>query len=434
MDIKFKVKADALRVALDIVSLVEAPQISKEDGGSGYLFVVKRKVEAGADDGKPFCLVYSRDDHHAARVEVQITDLEGEGDFVYPAQFREEFKYAEDREISFHAKSEGKEFTLKYMFEGGLGGTERGTYNPQLISPCDKMVEDALASTSQEYPTAVLREALSMSGGFLNPDSNSVKDEHKIIYIHDAAEKADGTMHTTDGWQIFYFECNAFKGQSLQIHSRHVGDIKKFLAKCGPTVKIATGSNMTFAVSKDNTVFGWSKHDKASNPYKLFQPAWDKIRLLVPKVPMVHWLEYVCKAAGKDTTKIRVDFGGASGGSEGEPGPMELRLSTVNSKTSSPPIKVSFDLAATGAPDSEQRKWKFFADPAQLLLLFRDTKALDVRLQLCPIEQAGQKPHAGFKTIDEFSLDAAGNTVGGPGATMPNSFACKVIRFTPGKT
>jgi hypothetical protein len=79
MELKFTVEADALRAALDVIQIV-APAAITTDGGRAFLFLVGKKA-----NGEDACWVYSRDGVRAARAELPIRAVEGEGPFAYRA-------------------------------------------------------------------------------------------------------------------------------------------------------------------------------------------------------------------------------------------------------------------------------------------------------------------------------------------------------------
>lgn len=437
-EFSFKADADAVRSALDIIRIITPPGVT-EQGLSGFLFVVGKKNDkkedgqAGPDDGKDFCWVYSRDALHAARAEFPITDVQGTNGehlgFVYLANHIDSFKYVRG-EVAFNVKNdfEGNSFVVRWGYGAGAS-TERVTIDPRLLASLDKRLAEA--KDHHPYRTALLKEALKAGKGFLSDDSDrNAKDEYKILNIYDATMskdgKGDGTLHATDGFQRFYFSCDDFKGKGLQIHTKHIGLLESFLAKCGSEAVICTGTEMNYAMSTDGTrVFGWTKHTKPALEYKALPKGWDKTVLLVKDRNMlVEQLNFIKSEMEKGRDKIKIEYNNDS---------KQLRFHILaGAKTTSLPIDVDL------AEGSEGRSYTHDVNVEQLLGLFKDVKAAVVEFRMFLMEEhGGPKGGAGFRTVDEFWLDPEGKVVGGSNMTPDPAngqvFQCKVTRFMPSK-
>ena len=438
-EISFKADADAVRGAIELVRILPPSGVT-EQGLQGLLFVVgtaKDKKEDGTPgpkDGKPYCWVYSRDGLHATRAEFPVEDLQGEGGFVYLWDHIESFKNVSGT-VTFSVKNdqENSAFTLRWEYsdqnhKDRTASSERPTFDPRLLASLDKRLTEA--TNYHLYKTAILREAIKAGKGFLASDSDrNAKDEYKIINIYDQSMtkdgKGDGTLHATDGYRRLYFHCKDFEGKGLQLHSNHIGIVESFLSKCGPEVWICTGTDMTYALSKDkDKVLGWSKHTKPALEYKALPKTWDKVVLNVKdRNFLMGQLQIVKHEMQKGRDKIRIKFDSANKY-------LTLHILT-GSKYTSLPIDVDVVPVAEGA---ESPNYEFDVNIEQLIQLF-DVKASVVEFRTFFMEEhGGPKGGAGFRTIDEYLVKADGTVIGGSGAT-PNTdeFQCRVTRFMPSK-
>jgi hypothetical protein len=438
-EISFKADADAIRNALEIVKTTPPGGVTP-DGQAGYLFVVGKRVDKKEDgtpgprDGQDVCWVHaqSQGNTQASRGEFPIQEVTGEGVFSYPSVNIDSFKFARG-EVWFNTRNdnENSAYTVKWGYGAGAG-VEKPAIDPRLFTSMDKRLNEA--TDHRTYKTAFLKEALKAGKSFMATDTNA-KDEYKIVNLYDASSKGgDGTMHSTDGTQKFYFQCDAFKGGGLQIHSDHIALLESFLSKCGPEVVIATGTNMTYAMSPDRTrVVGWGKHTKPPLEYRSLPKSWDKVTLVVrEKEKLLAQLLYVKSDLAKGYDKMKVEF------SQKE---KCIRFRTIPpaGKLTSLPI----DVDITDFTLSEE--WKcsdgpgFIADVNvdKFHDLFKDVKAELVEFRMFPLEEHnGPKGMAGFRTIDDFTLDSEGKLIGGSGAIPDPAngvFQCKVMRFMPSK-
>jgi hypothetical protein len=434
VDISFKADAEAIRNAIDVIKIVTPPGVG-DQALQGFLWRVGKKVDRNADDspgpedGKDFCWVYSRDKVSATRAEFPITDVRGEGTFVYPLNHIESFLYVRG-ELSFEVHNDPDAGT--YMLKWGYGDgacTERVSFNPMLLSsPFDKRLREA--TNHHQYRTAILKEALKGGKAFLASEQDkNAKDEYKIINIYDT-DKGDGTLLSTDGYQRFYFQCDNFKGRGLQVHFNHISLLEQFLSKCGPEIVICTGSDFTYAFTPDKTrVLGWAKHDKAPPEYKSIPKSWDRVVVrITDRLLLVDQLNWIKAEMAKDRDKIRIKYNHEA---------RQIRFHIVTGgKTTSLPIYVEPVKDASGK-ELEGRDYENDVNVKQMLGLFKDVQAPVVEFRMFPTdEHGGDKGGACFRTIDEFMLDKEGKLVGGSGATPDPEkglFQCKVTRFMPSK-
>jgi hypothetical protein len=412
---KFQAKAADLNAALGIVSIVPPRPITPQ-GGAGYLFVVRGET----------CYVYSRDSLRVARADFPVTAVDGEGSFIYPADYVQGFQFLQDEVLEFEAVSDGDVHTVKYTSRSGAG-SERTSYDPKLMADCDKDVE--AAKNDRSFSVAILREAISLAKPFLSkPQDAKTEDQYKAIQIFDASNEAwakgNGTMFAADGTQAFYFYCDAFKEKGLGLHGQHLGFVSSFLAKCEDTVTVKTGQNMTFATDSKGRVLGWAHHTKTHQKYAYYGLNNDKFIFDVPVRALVNALKYTGTELDAKRDKIRLTYTAASN---------ELSFMVVggNSKAKSFPVPV---LPKEG---SEDRDFTFAVNLYHLIDLFEGAKGdrLEMRVTLLPADERRPKDTAMLRTIDEFLIDTDGKVIGGSGVeTQPeNTFRCRVTRYMPSK-
>ncbi len=453
MKISFKADAEAIRDALDTIRIVPPPAITQDAGSGGFLFVVAKKVDKiidknadgtpgardgqpGPNDGKDVCYVYSRNEINAARAEFWIYEVQGEGVFGYPSEYIESFNYV-GGEITFEVLSdeENNKFSVRWSFGAGAFTEKAGT-DPKQLASLDKKLNES--TNHHTYCTAVLKEAIKMGKAFLASEQDrNARDEFKIINIYDSTTdptgKGDGTLHTTDSYQRFYFDCPSFKGKGLQIHYNHIPLVESFLAKCGPEVVVCTGSEMFFAMSADGSrVLGWTRHMKPPLDFKYVPMSWDRsiVRVLHRDL-LVQQLKFLMSEVEKGHDKIKVEY-------DHEEKHLRFRL-LVAGKAASLPIEVEsskYDLPDTWRLPNGSRGYAVDVSVKWLLGLFTDVKAPVVEFRMFPTEEHnGAKGGAGLRTVDEFWLDREGKLVGGAGAQPDptKAFQCKVSRFMPSK-
>lgn len=422
MELKFKLQADALNAAMDVVSVV-TPRPITSDGAAGYLFVVRKTPE-----GKDRCYVYSRTEHLVVRSDFPLEEVEGEGAFIYPAQHVSSFKFAEGS-VTFWAKSEGDTHTVRYDLGNGAG-TERTTLDPKLLATCDKELD--AATDERELPVAVLREAISLSRPFLSKHTEQrASEESKTIQIFDSSNegtaKGDGYMFASNSIQCFFFQCDAFKGKALAIHGQYLSEVSSFLAKSKGTVTFKTSPSKTFAIDASGRVLAWSHH---VNPYKKFSyytPKTDKIVLLVPRSVVLNRLRHVHTELEAKHDKIKMTFDHAGSN-------IRFQAADGKSKTMSLPVDVEI------LPGGEERNFSTNVNIDHLIELFDGAKADRVELRIAIVPPSAQRPTEQllFRTRDEFWLDGEGKVVAGSnvqaGKEPEGGFKCMVTRFMPDRT
>jgi hypothetical protein len=415
MQIKFKVSATLLNDALDTVSVV-APRAITPQGNTGYLFVVSGET----------CRVYSQDALRVARASFPISEVEGEGPFIYPSQHIGAFKFA-DGDISFTAVSDGDSHHVSYDIGGGAG-THRTTLDPKLLATCDRDIE--AATNERQFPVALLRESMSMSRPFMAEAKDTRVEEHyKTFQIFDgsteALAKADGNLYASNGLQAFFFHCDAFKGKGLSVHGQHLPLLASFLARCEGDVTFKDSANKTFAIDSKGHVLGWTHHKKMYERFSYYGLKLDKIVLAVPKARALNSLRYTKSEMDSKRDKIRIHF-------DAENSTLRFAVIEGDSKSTSPSVDVR-------AVSSDNKDVTTNVNIEHLIELFEGSKAEEVELRVAVIPAGDNRPKDSvmFRTIDEFWLNGEGKVVGGSsipeGKEPEGAYRCKVTRFMQDK-
>lgn len=426
MGIKFSVKASDLNAALDIVSIV-SPRPFDKQGTAGYLFVI-RGLKG---------YVYSRDAQHVSRSEFVLSDVEGEGAFIYPASYINAFRAFGEHEITFSV-TDGETFSVAYSCANGAK-SEKSSYDPKFMQSCDKDLDGA--SDERTFPAAILREALSLSKAFTSDAKDTrAEEKQKTVQIfdknfeaddpknpgqkHKPYEKGDGYLQASNGTQLFSFYSDAFVGKSLAIHSQHLPLLQSFLAKCQGDVTLSTGANMTFARDNTGRVLGWTHHAAVLPKFASYALSSDQLVMWVDRSSVLHALKYVADEMDDRREKIKFIFDAASSS-------LQFQIAEGNSKTVGWPVPVRLKEDET----KEKRDVQLNVNIAHFKDLFDGAKSNEIMLRLTVVPPNDKRPKESgmFRTIDEFILDATGKIVGGSGVEKKpeGSFVCKVTRFTP---
>lgn len=412
---KFQVKAADLNAALDIVSIVP-PRALSPDGGAGYLFVVRGDT----------CRVYSRDTQRVARADFSVMEADGDGEFIYPSNYVQGFRFLQDEVLSFEATSNGDVHSVKYT-SGSGAEAEHTTYDARLMVGCDKDVE--AATNERTFPVAILREAISSAKPFLAAEKNNqADDQYKAMQIFDDSNEAwargDGNLFAADGVQAFYFYSDAFKGKSLGLHIQHLSFVSSFLSKCDGVVTFKTGQNMTFAIDSKGRVLGWAHHTKAPSKYSYYALKNDKYVFDVPVRAMVNSLKYTAAELDEKRDKVRLIY-------KADTKEFSFTVIEGNTKAKSFPVPV---LVKDG---SETVDLTYAVNLYRLIDLMNGAKGdrLELRFTVLPADERRPKETAMIRTIDEFLLDNSGKVVGGSGVEKQpeNTYRCRVTRFMPSK-
>lgn len=414
MQIRFKAQAKDLHDALSVVSIV-APRPITPQGGSGFLFVVRGER----------CYLYSRDALRVARADFAIEPLEGEGAFIYPAENVGLLERAGDGAITFTASSEGETHRVSFLADSGAKDS-RSTYDPRLMSTCDKDVE--AATDERTFSVGILREALRQARPFLAGDADKRAEDHfKTLQVFDGSNpswaKGNGTLFAANGVTAFFFQSEAFTDKGLAIHGSHLGSVTSFLGRCSGQVSIRRGANMTFATDERGNVLGWTHHDKTHTRYSYYALSNDQFAFDVPVTATVSALKYMQSGLGTKRDKIKVSFEAAD---------PKFVFSAIegNSETASFPVPV---IPHEG---SKAEDMSFFVNINHLIALLADSKGDRTMLRVAVLAKNDKRPKdsAMIRAIDTFLMDKDGKIVPGSEDSKPEgTFACRVTRFVPSK-
>lgn len=402
---KFKLNTTDLTHAIDIVSIV-TPRPVTPQGGAGFLFVVRGER----------CYVYSRDAMTVARADFAVTEVEGEGAFVYPSQYIDALRYVGGT-LTFETEEGEDRFLVKYEDEMGNSG-ERLSFDPQLLSTCDRDFDKA--QTNYEFPAGILRESINMARPFLaKPQETRVEEQHKGLIVFDQSKpewaKGDGYLYASNSVQAFYFHCEQLAGKHLEVHGQYLSALTSFLAKSEGTVKVRRGDHYTFVTNAQGHVFGWPKQSKTHGKFSYYALKSDQYVLAVPKAQIVNALKYARVSLDKNRDKIKVNF-------DHERKTIQFGVADGSAKAQSLPIIIDEVLAA----EDKNQTWNVNID--HLLSLIEPMKSHVIQLRVAVVKH-GDKEIAMIRTIDTFRMTAEGKVVNEP----EGSFECKVTRFMPSK-
>ena len=414
---KFQTQTSDLKYALDIVTLV-TPIVATSQGASGYLFVVK--------DGK--CSIHSRDEQRRIRVDLEVSDLEGEGSFVYPADKVAALQYLEGT-IEFEAGQTGDRFWVKYTSDSGARA-ERSTCDPDLLQSIDEDVDQA--TEGYTLPSAILKEGLQTTKSYIaKVGDNRVGDQYKTVQLFDAAAKkewakGDGCLYASDHIRMIYFMCEAFKGKGLAIHGQHLPTLMSFLSKCEGEVRIRAGEGVTFLVNSKGSVFGWSQHDKQHGKYAYYPLKMDGFVLKAAKASLMRTLKLVRAELDPKKDKIRIEY-------SHEDKVLRYKSSETSGQAESNPVPVE-PLADEEKGTGQAGLTSDFAGNInidQMLDLVADVKATHVELRASIIDRDG-RDYILFRTIERFPMSPAGKVLVDK-KSDEEVYLCEVTRFMPSK-
>jgi hypothetical protein len=415
MKMKFKLNASDLIAALDVVKIV-TPRAVTAQGGAGYLFMVQGTK----------CHVYSRDDQCVARASFDLVEVDEDGSFVYPAEYIDALRYLDGQTLTFEAEAkEDERFIVRYESSNGAR-TERTSFNPKLLSTCDDDLN--ATTTTHNYPTAILKEAIDMSRPFLAKTTDTrIEEQYKALQVFDASKpeyvKGDGHLFAADSVRAYYFWCEAFAGKGLEIHSQHLPALISFLSKSADKeVTFRMGAHFTFVENAKGHVLGWPKHAKVHAQFKYYPLKSDKNIFLIDKVQLLNSLKYTRSELEKSRDKIKIQF-------NHELRRVQFGVSEGTSKTDSLPVTVR-PKQIDGKDWMEARDWAFSINIDHMIDLIERVKSVDVELHVLILAPEGGRKEVGmFRTLDDFRLDAAGKSVFEP----EDTYKCRVTRFMPSK-
>jgi hypothetical protein len=427
MKLAFKVDAVALNAAIEVVSIVPPRPMDKQ-GSCGYLLRIQG--ETG--------YIYSQDGQHVARAQFPISEVEGEGVFVYPSAFIGSFASFTTGTVSFEAKEEGGKFSVRYSAMDGKAWEDRPSFDPAGLRTIEKDLEKVTERRTFSVP--LLREAISQSRAFTEAKESRAEEKHKTIQIFDAkvevddpknpgqkirpCEKGDGTLFATNGTQAFFFYTEAFLGKHLSVHSAHMPMLQSFLTRAVGSIDIGVGVNTTFATDSQGNVFGWTHSASAATPqkYAYYSLSTDTHVAKVACGSMTGALKHVRKMLDAKCEKIRMTLDTKA----------SQILFEVNEGTGSGRCwPVDVDIIQGADKDS----FTLNVNVSHFIDLFSGCKGntVDLRMVFMPADGTSKRPkdQGFFRTIDEFSLDENGKvTDAKTEVKVEGAVVCKTTRFT----
>lgn len=423
---KFRVQSQDLIKALEVTSIIP-PKVVTGKGESGYLFVVK--------DGK--CHINSRDDFRCIRTPVPITDSDGDGFFIYPADKISGLKYV-DGWVSLEAGHDEKDnrYWVRYETESGASG-EQNSHNPALMKSLDEDLEKE--GTEYTFPAALLREGIAATKAYLAPaedGKNKGTDlgHFKTLQLFDKSkpewEKGNGCLFAADNVRACFFQCQTFCDKGLAVHGRNIPAITSFLSKCEGTVTVKIGETMDFLIDPTGRVLGWTHHTKQHSQYKYYSDKLDRFMLRVPKEPLVRALRHVRTELGDRQDKIRIQYGYESK-------TLRFQASGGSGRTQSAPVTVeALSNEETGAgKDGSTADFGSNININHMIDLVEPVKGhqIELRAAVVKAKKEGQRDVMLFRTIEEFWLSNSGKVLISPDQSEDGAHQCRVTRFMPSK-
>jgi hypothetical protein len=413
MEIRFKVDANDLNTALGVVSVV-TPQASAGGGGGGYLFVVQGDQ----------CRVYSKSGGHEARAVFPISEVTGEGAFMYPAEHTGAFAYVTGL-ISFVATSDKDSFRVRYT-HGTSGKSERVSFDPRAMHNFEKDVENARAQVQpKKFSIEILKTALSVAKSFLPKANDSAADDvlKTVRFFGNAnpelAKKANGYMYAANGKEACYFYSSAFMDQDLSMPAQHLSLIESFLAKSSGTVDFYPTEKNTYIINAKGDVFGWPRHAGQHEQFTYLGKI-DEVLVKISAKSLLYQLQYMRAELSKDKSKIRLHF---------DPSAKTFWFSSTDEGSTA----TSLPVEAREAESKVDAELVANVNVNHMIHLFEGVKGDTVEFRVKVVGPSGGRTKTVymFRTIDEFLLSEDGTIAGGSGVeNVPEGVhVCRVTRY-----
>jgi hypothetical protein len=394
--------------ALDVVAIV-SPRGVTASGAAGYLFVVR--------DNR--CYMYSRDNSCVAMSHFPLISSDGDGQFVYPAEYINGLKLlaATSDTCKVFATNEEEKFTVRYESSSGAKA-ERSSFDPNLLVTCDKDLADA--SGAVDFSAGLLREAILQARPFLAKDANQ-DESFKGLQVLDATKpeyaKGNGCLFVSDGVRTFYFQCAHLADKSLEVHGQHLAQLLSFLGK-SDRISLKRGQHFTFASDAKGNVFGWPKHAKSHSKFGYYPRKSDTYVLRIPKVRLANSLEHARSELESREDKIKINF-------DADRKILWFGVTAGTAKVEGIPVPVD-------VVEAESAPWSFGVNINHMIEMVSGVKGNEIELRVRIIPAAGDRrtDMAMFRTLDKFLLNEATGKV----TTEPEgAVECEVTRFMPSK-
>lgn len=414
MEISFTVDASDLNRAISVVSIVK-PQAAQ--GAGGYLFSVRGEQ----------CAVYSRDNlKHEARSSFQVSNVTGEGQFMFPADFVKEFGYVEGP-IAFQATESNGSFKVTYTFESSTGSSEHVSFDPRDMYNFEKDIQTAKDTlTPKRFSPKVLQFGLGIVKPFLPKKDDAIDQEFyntiKIFGDNDPelAKRANGYMIASNNKEICYFQCSAFLNKDLTAPSQHLGLIEAFLSQSEGGVDIYTTDKKSYVINSNGDVLGWPKHSSEYTKFQYYSKT-DEVVVTLDQAVMVNRLKHMRAGLTDGKHKIRMHF---------DPSDMSIHFTSVdegNSKKSGYVTTTAVDVKVT-------EPFSVNVNVGHMIHMFEGIRGdrVEFRVKIFLADEKRPKDRFMFRTIDGFFLSEEGAVVGGIGAKVEGeAHECRVTRYAP---
>lgn len=411
MTITFTVDASEFSRAMQVVSIVP-PQL--QDSASGYFFMVRQNT----------CDVYSRDNNkHEARASFKIYDVEGEGPFMFPAEYVAAIGQ-QDGPFTFKATESGDSFRVRYTFGEGKGSSDRVSFDPRIMSHFEQDIQTAKETvTPREFPINLLQFAFGATKGFLPKANLQVDHEfYRTIKMFGPSEdpalaKADGFMMASNSKEVCYFQCSGFIGKELSVPQQHLGMLESFLSRSTGTVKFYTLKNKTYAMNESGDVLGWPKHEAEYKKFTYYSPDADDVVVSLDPSAILKQLRFMRSDLSKDKFKIRCHY---------SPSDAVIHFSSENDMV----VNRSLPVTANPVTVSVTSDVTLNVNVDHMIHMFEGLKGAEavLRIKIIPANESRPKDRFMLRTIDPFYLTDEGDVVAVP---TDNGVECRITRFAP---
>ncbi len=420
MEISFKVDSVALNRAIGVASIV-TPQATPQTGG-GYLFMVRHET----------CDVYSRDGKHEARASFPISDVEGEGAFILPAEAVDGLSYVSG-DVQFLATETNGAFKVKYTF-GASGLVEQVSFDPRTMHMFEKDITTAQETVApKEFAIKILQFALATTKSFLPKSGDTVdQDVFRTVRVFGSSDpelaRANGHMLASNSKEICYFQCGAFLDKDLSLPAQHLSLIESFLGRSAKTVSLYQTDTKVYMINTHGDVLGWPRHSVEYKKFTYYAKT-DEIVVKVAPGEIIPRLKMMRANLPKDKMKIRMHF---------DPSTNYISFSSIaDSKT------LNSDPVATDKIEVKvDESLTMNVNVLQMLHIFEGIRGdkVEFRIKIIPADERRPRDRLMFRTIDGFLLNEDGVVVGGlvdnpsKDTQYPpkGAYECRVTRFAPG--
>jgi hypothetical protein len=407
--VKFNVDAKQLAAAFAAASKVK-PSVPK--GAEGFLISV-------CSDGPSY--IYSRDRTCVVRVPLQVIDVDGSVDCVYPASAVGAFKYLSGQ-LTFEVTPAGNEGArvryYRYNDPDGVEG-EWLTPNPKLVAKCEADMSEAIMV---EYPAALLRVALGTVKDYAaGKDTDVDGHEHfRTVQVFDASKpewaKGDGVLFAANRIQAAYFECPLFKGKHFSLAAEYIPLVVTFLGDISGTVRVHNSPHMVFFEGDGGHILGILHRVHTHPKYAYYSLDKDTFVFGVDRDVVLNALRYMreemaSKASGK---KIRLVY-------DHERVALVLQKLESYSKARSDKVPVKVKEIA------ENKSFTTYVNIDHMVGLFEGAVCNEVELRVAIIKELDGREVAAFRTIDPAIYSPDGK----PAVDKEGAVECKVTRFMP---